>query len=83
MIKCSHNLKKTIFYRNIKNELTDKFIVFNIKNKMKNEIKYFLSIHRKLQLLIMFLNLLTFNDHFNFKIDAMKSLFEEKEFYLS
>ena len=83
MIKYSHNFKKTVFHQNMKNKLTNKFIVFNTKNEMKNKIKYFLSIHRKLQLLIMFLNLLTFDNHFDLKIDTIKSLFKEKKFYLS
>ena len=83
MIKYSHNFKKTVSHRNIKNELTDKFIMFDIKNETKNRIKYFLSIYWKLQLLIIFLNLLIFNDHFDFKVDAMKLLFKKKEFHLS
>ena len=83
IIKCSHNFKKAIFHQNMKNELTNKFIVFNIKRETKNKIKYFLSIYRKLQLLIMSLNLSTFDNYFDFKVDAMKSLFKKKEFHLS
>ena len=67
----------------MKNELTDKLIVSDTKNETKNKIKYFLLIHRKLQFLIMFLNLLTFDDHFDLKVNAMKSLFKEKKFHLS
>ena len=83
MIKYLHSFKKAVFHQNMKNELINKLIMSDTKNETKNKIKYFLSIHRKLQFLIMFLNLSIFDDHFDFKANTMKSLFEEKEFYLS
>ena len=83
IIKCSHNFREAVFHRNMKNKLTDKLIVFDTKNETKDKVKYSLSIHRKLQLLVMFLNLSTFDDHFDLKVDAIKSLFEKKKFHLS
>ena len=82
MIKCSHNPREAVFHRNMEDELTGKLIVSGTESGTKGKAKYSLSIHRKLQLLAMSLNLPTLDDHFDLKAGAMKSLFEEEGFHL-
>ena len=84
IINCAHKSKETKKHTKLQNMLTEDLIVvdfdFDIKDKKS---KWFLKIHRQLQLLFMFLNLSLLDETFNLKIENMKIIFEDLECHMS
>ena len=79
-IDCKYISKKALRHDQLHETLVRKLLIANIDND-ETRTKWSLTIHRRLQLLTMFLNLLRLNQEYDLKVTNMKRLFQNSEFY--
>ena len=82
ILNCVFNAAKVIQHKIIKNDLTDNLLISDTEENIKKK-KYFLCIHRQLQLAFMSIKLQQLNEHFDLKIDVMKILFFRNDYHLN